>query len=170
MKAIISTLIFYLSIIVSINGQSDFTATVSNDSILLGNHFQVTFNLENQSGNEFHPPNFSDYEIVSGPNQSMSSSFMNGEMTQSLSYSYYLKPKDIGTYYIEPADIATDKGILETAPIEINVYPNPDNIKQEIPNKRDTFDPFKSFDNFDFFEFPSRKQEQPKKKRRVYKI
>ena len=150
--------------------QSDFTVNISNDSILLGNHFQVTFTLKNQSGSDFHAPNFKDYEVLSGPNQSMSSTFINGDMNQTISYSYVVRPKEIGTYYIESADINTENGVLETAPIEINVFPNPDNIKQEIPNKRDTFDPFEGFDGFDLFDFPSREKAPKKKKRRVYKI
>ena len=170
MKTILSTIIISFILITNSFGQAEFTVNVSNDSILLGNYFQVTFTLKNQSGNDFHPPNFGDYEIISGPNQSMSSTFMNGEMNQTKSYSYLLKPKQTGTFYVEPADISTDEGILETAPIEINVFPNPDNIKQEIPNKRDTFDPFEGFDGFDLFEFPSREKKPKKKKRRVYKI
>ncbi len=170
MKTILSTIIIGFLFIANSFGQKEFTVNVSNDSILLGNYFQVTFTLKNISASNFNPPNFKDYDIVSGPNQSMSSSFINGEMSQTNSYSYLLQPKDIGTYYIEPADVETEEGILETAPIEINVFPNPDNIKQEIPNKRDTFDPFEGFDNFDLFEFPSRIKEKPKKKRRVYKI
>jgi len=163
MKTIISTIIIGFLFIANSFGQKEFTVTVSNDSILLGNHFEVTFTLKNVSGNDFHAPNFRGFDVVGGPNQSMSSTFINGEMSQASSYTYLLQPKEVGTYYIEPGDINTEKGILETTPVEINVFPNPDNIKQEIPNKRDTFDPFKGFD------FPSRKKE-PKKKRRVYKI
>ena len=172
MKTILSTIFISFFLISNSFGQSEFMVTVSNDSILLGNYFQATFTLKNQSGQDFHPPSFKDYEIVSGPNQSMSSTFINGEMSQTISYSYLLRPKEIGTYYIEPADIQTESGILETVPIEINVFPNPDNIQQDIPNQRESFDPFEKFNGFDLFEFPSRKEnlEKKKKKRRVYKI
>ncbi|MEZ4980116.1 MAG: hypothetical protein R2769_00715 [Saprospiraceae bacterium] len=32
-----------------------------------------------------------------------------------------------GSYFIEPASIEVD-GVMETLPLEVNVYPNPDGI------------------------------------------
>jgi len=166
MKKITATILFGCFFSCICFGQTKFTATISNDSILLGNYFEVIFTLKNSSGSNFNPPEFKDYDIVSGPNQSMQSSFINGVSSQTLSYSYFLKPKDIGNYYLSPADIETKEGILETTPVEINVFPNPDNIIQENSNKKDNFDPF---NDFQFFDFPEKKK-APKKKRRVYKI
>ena len=66
-----------------------FTVSISMDSILLGNYFEVKYTLENGSGDNFIAPDFENFTIVGGPNTSTSMSFMNGEMTQSVSYAYY---------------------------------------------------------------------------------
>lgn len=152
-----------------------FTVRVSNDSILLGNSFEATFTLENAQGTNFQMPEFSNFTIVGGPNQSSSFSMMNGEVTQTISYSFFLKPKDIGNFYVEPASIEVDEMVLETQPLEIIAVPNPDGIIQR-PKKRgqEWNDDFfgRSFD----FDMPSTPQPPPtpktkkKKKRKTYRL
>ena len=130
-----------------------FTVEVSTDSILFGNYFEVKFILENANGNGFEAPDFSQhFKVVSGPNFSSSFSMMNGNMTQSQTITYYLEPKEIGAYYILPASVDTGDKVLETAPLEVLVVPNPDGIQQTPSSQRRPFgfdwggDPF----NFDF--------------------
>jgi hypothetical protein len=134
------------------------TIEVSTDSILLGNYFQVTFTLENANGDNFEPPTFENFTVVSGPNLSSSFSMANGVMKQSIAYSYYLEPKDIGNYYIEPASIEADGMVLMSEPVEVMVVPNPEGIIQNPPSsdkglKFDFGSPFDSdfFNNNDFF-------------------
>lgn len=139
-----------------------FTVEVSTDSILMGNYFEVRFVLENANGNDFEAPDFSDhFNVVGGPNFSSSFSMVNGGMTQSQTITYYLEPKDIGAWYILPASVNTGEKILETAPLEVLVVPNPDGIKQSPPNRRQSFqfdwggNPF----DFSFPAFPEWKNE-----------
>ncbi len=127
-----------------------FTLEISTDSILMGNYFEVKFTLENASGNNFIAPEFEGFRIVGGPNYATSMSFVNGEMSQTISYSYNLEPIDIGNYWIQPASVETGGEILETIPIEVLVVPNPDGIRQH-PKERERSRGF--FD--DFFESPS---------------
>lgn len=135
MKRTLLGLLFMIGITASLQAQEGarFTVEVSTDSILFGNYFKVTFSLENAKGGEFAAPDFSEFHVVSGPNQASSMSIVNGEVTQSISYSYYLEPKDIGNFYIQPASVAVGDEIMETQPIEIMVVPNPEGIKQN-PN------------------------------------
>lgn len=139
----------------SIETEPQFSIEVSNTEILLGNYIEVTFTLKNAKGQKFEAPNFKDFDIVGGPNQSSSFSMMNGETTQSISYTYYLQPKTAGNFYLEPAFIEADGMTMETQPIEIMVLENPDGIIQKpqrkTPNHLDIFD---SAPN-DFFNFPS---------------
>lgn len=159
--------------------EARFTIELSSDSILLGNYFEVKFTLENAKGSEFAPPTFSEFFLKGGPNTSTSMRIVNGEVTQKVTYSYYLEPKDIGNFWVEPASIVVGDKVMETQPLEVVVFPNPDGIKQPIPQKQ----PF----NFqmDDFSFPMPKIEAPneetlpeqkkeekkkKKKRKTYKI
>ncbi len=133
------------------HGQGDpkFTVEVSTDSVLLGNYIHVSFRLENAKGTEFVAPVFEGFSVISGPNVSSSFSMMNGEVTQSVAYNYYLEPKDIGNFYISPASIDVGESILETMPIEILVVPNPDGIIQKPEPSRNNL----NF-NMEGFEFP----------------
>ena len=161
-----------------------FTVSISMDSILLGNYFEVKYTLENGSGDNFIAPDFENFTIVGGPNTSTSMSFMNGQMTQSVSYAYYLEPKDIGHFYIQPASIEASGQVLETIPMEVMVVPNPDGIRQ-TPQQRNNpgnsfFEDFwnmpqPSFEEFFPEELLPRQQPQPeqdatKKKRKTIKI
>ncbi|MBK9015067.1 MAG: BatD family protein [Saprospiraceae bacterium] len=178
---------YYLPGAFSQDKPAKFTVTVSTDSILMDNTFEVKFVLENANGQNFEAPDFSDhFNVVSGPNFSTSMSMVNGNISQSMTITYYLEPKEVGMFYILPASVNTDDKVLETAPLEVMVVPNPDGIKQMPPRgKMDSFqfnfgDPF----GFDFsfpelqempqFSNPSPREEapkeQPKKKRKTMRI
>lgn len=156
-----------------------FSVEVSNDSILMGNYFKVKFSLENAKGDQFVAPIFEGFNVISGPNFSSSMSIMNGEMSQSVSYTYYLEPKDIGNFYIQPASINVGEDVLETQPLEVMVVPNPDGIKQKIEEPNQYGNRFKDFWGPRFKEFRSprmqpkdklEKEKEPKKKKKKRKI
>lgn len=172
---------------VSLQAQDDspkFTVEISMDSILLGNYFEVKYTLENGSADKFDAPNFENFNVVGGPNTSTSMSFMNGAMTQSISYTYYLEPKEIGSFYIQPASMETSGEILETVPMEVLVVPNPDGIiqtpKQRNNPRNSFFNDFWDMQQPDFermFPEENRPKIQPpqevkpkKKKRKTIKI
>lgn len=145
-----------------------FTIDVSSDSILVGNYIEVSFKLENING-QFEAPNFDGFTILSGPNLSSSMQFINGESTSSQTYSYYLRPEEIGLYTIPPAYLDSEGSTIETAPTDINVYPNPNNIIEEPQQKmgQSIF----GFDDFDFFgkrkkdeDIQPKKETKPKRK------
>jgi hypothetical protein len=110
-----------------------FSVSVSSDTVLLGNYFELKFTIENASSNGFAAPDLHEFNIIGGPNTASSMSIINGEVSQSSSYSYYLEPPDIGVFTIKPAYLTSEDVALETFPIDIIVIPNPDGIIQR-PN------------------------------------
>lgn len=117
--------------------EARFTVSISSDSVLLGHYFSVTFTLENGNGRNFTPPEFApDFEVVGGPSTSTSMSIVNGDMTQSTSYTYYLRPRETGHYFVHAASIEAGKTTLETEPVEVLVAPNPGGIPQPPLNRR----------------------------------
>lgn len=168
MKNLLFTIGFIFIGLFATAQDAKFSVTVNSDSVLLGNYLKVSFLLENANGNDFSPPTFENFTVVSGPNTSSSLSIVNGVVSQSVSYTYYIEPSDIGSYYITPASIATDEKVLETQPIEIQVFPNPDGIIQRPREERRQ--------RMDFFQpFPSTPQspvapKKKKKKRKVYRL
>ena len=112
-----------------------FTSSISIDSILLGNIVEVRFTLENADMKSFYAPKFEGFEVVSGPNASNSMQIINGEVSRSMTYSYHIKPMEVGDYFIPPASIATEIDFLESEPIAVLVVPNPDGIIQSPQNE-----------------------------------
>lgn len=156
MKVSILIFILFFTVANMTHGQdAKFTVEVSTDTVLSGNYFELKFILENTDG-KFEAPDLSVFDLVSGPNTSSSFSMINGEVTQSASYTYYLKPPDIGNYTIPPAFVQKGEMILETPPIDIMTVPNPDGIIQQPHG------PSKSFREV----FPKQKQEKESKPKR----
>jgi len=54
--------------------------------VQVGQRFQVTWEL-NGNGSNFVAPEISDFQVLGGPNQSTAMQFVNGTMSQSISYS-----------------------------------------------------------------------------------
>lgn len=184
MKALFACGLICLAVMTA-SGQetAKFTVEVSTDSVLFGNYFQVQFTLHNASGSEFRPPAFDEFEVMNGPNMSSSFSMSNGKITQSVTYTYYLKPREVGNYYIQPASIKTGYKILETDAKEVLVVPNPDGVIQN-PEPRQKqgmmddwfrgFDAMPRLDWFDQLEMPVPPQEErkapPKSKKKTTRI
>lgn len=154
-----------------LNGQAaDFSVSISPDTILMGNTFRVDFSMENISNPNFQPPDFEGFRVIGGPNQSSSMMVMNGEVSQSMTYTYYLEPAGEGQFFLAPAKAETEEESLFTEPLEIIVLPNPEGIIQQPESTR-------SFGwDSDFFqmpEFPALRNPVPKpkkKKRKTYKL
>lgn len=163
MKKILFTLAFSFVISAAFaQEEANFSIEVSSDSILLGNYFEVKFILENASGKQFEAPSFEGFTIVGGPNQSSSFSMSNGKTAQSMAFSYYLEPRDIGTYFIEPAYIKVGDEIIETLPKKILVVANPDEVYQRPRSiERSRPNPFIE---------PAPQPKKPKKKRKIYRL
>lgn len=85
--------------------QTPFLSATANKSTAGTNEqFQLTYTL-NASGQRFQGPDLSDFYVHSGPNQSTSMQYVNGNFSQSISITYLLQPKKEGTYKIGPASI-----------------------------------------------------------------
>ena len=137
-----------------------FTVEVSNDTLLLGNYFELKYTVENASGNSFEPPQLTQMDIIGGPNTSTSMSIINGEMSQSSSYAYYIEPSDIGAYTIPPAYLTVGEEVMETLPIEIMVLPNPEGIIQPPGQAGTRLDQYQVV--------PDEKESKPKRPRKKF--
>jgi len=164
------TFIFVLvccSVFTLLGQEAKFTAKVNMDSVLLGNYIEITFKVENVASAKIEVPNFDGFKVVSGPSYSSSMQVINGDMTQSISNTYWLEPTEVGQYFIEPAQVKNGEEVLETAPIEINIYHNPDGIVQEVPQQQSQSD--------FWFSWPERRadpkpKKKVKKKRKTYRL
>lgn len=164
-------LLLYFSLAYLSSYAQSFTASVSTDSILIGNYIKLSFVAENIDGS-FEAPTFSDLDIISGPNTSSSIQIINGDKTSTQSYTYYIKPTELGLIIIPPAYFESEDNSLESLPIELNVYPNPENII--IEPKEESSSSFFQFGNLNPFKNTPQQPATPtpptKPKRKYKKI
>ena len=115
---LITAFLFFCS--TTLFGQIKFEAVVSKNKLGLNENLRVDFKM-NDDGDNFTPPNFDGFNIVGGPNQSVSNSWINGVRTFSKTYTYFLSPKERGRFIIGQASIEIDGDIYKTSTIEIQV-------------------------------------------------
>ncbi len=101
-------------------GQTSFTASVDKNPVGLNDRFKLTLTIENASGN-ITPPNLNDFNLVFGPAKSTSYQIVNGQASNTISFTYTLVPKSTGEFVIGKAVARTDKGTLESQPITLKV-------------------------------------------------
>ncbi|MBK8448637.1 MAG: BatD family protein [Saprospiraceae bacterium] len=114
----------------------EFNVSVNNDTLLLGNYLEVKFEIKNGNGT-FQAPDFSGWSIVSGPNTASSYSYMNGQVNQSSSYTYYLEAPSDGIFEVGVAKLKTEDIELKTPSLKIVVYQNPEGVRQHPKFKSD---------------------------------
>ena len=101
-----------------------FTASANPNPVAAAEQFQLTLTFSGTDINglkNFKPPNFNQFVVISGPNQSTSRQWVNGAMSGSLSYVYMLYARQPGKYTIGAANIEYKGKNLSSNPLTINV-------------------------------------------------
>lgn len=101
-----------------ISAQVKFDASVSKTKLGLNERLRVDF-VMNQNGDNFSPPDFENFQIIGGPNQSIKTSYVNGERSFSKTYSYFLQPLKKGSIRIKQASVEIDGELYKSLPIEV---------------------------------------------------
>lgn len=162
--ALFACLFAFLPAVGNAQDEPRFTVEVNSDTVGLGNYLEVTFTLENTQGNHFTAPDFEGFALVSGPNQSSSFSMINGAVTQSMSFTYYLEPRETGVMTIAAATIETKEGTLKSPSIDVVVVETYA-VKPKTKAKKS----FPGFSDEDEVR-PQQEVQKPKKNRKVYKL
>ena len=102
----------------------EFTASVDETTVSENDRFQVSFTFSGSTINnlsKFSPPSFENFMILSGPNQSTSIQIINGAQSASLTYSFVIQAKSIGTFTIGLASIEQNGTTYKSDPLKISV-------------------------------------------------
>ena len=125
-----TVLIFALNCLF-ISAQVKFDATVSKNKLGLNERLRVDF-VMNQNGDNFSPPDFENFQIIGGPNQSISTKYVNGERSFSKTYSYFLQPLRKGSLRIKQASIEIDGEEYKSLPIEVIITDSVDQPSDSV--------------------------------------
>lgn len=135
MRSFLTYILFSLFALSSFGAKVQFTAKTSHQVVEVGQRFQITFTVNSRGGN-FTPPDFNDFRLLGGPNQSQSMQYINGQVSHSTSLSYILAATEEGTFTIGAASITVDGESYETNPIEIKVVEASDNSANAQRNRQ----------------------------------
>ena len=123
--------VFSTEILIS---QVTFEAKLSKKKLGLNERLRIDF-VMNENGDDFTPPDFKGFNVVGGPNQSVSNSWINGKRSFSKTYSYFLSPQLKGKIKILQATVKISGEIYKTSPLIVEVTSAVD--KPNDPNNID---------------------------------
>jgi len=103
-----------------VSGQVKFETKVSKKKLGVNERLRVDF-VMNKDGDNFNPPDFEAFNVVGGPNTSVSNSWLNGTHSYAKTYSYFLAPKKRGTFRINSASIEIDGEIFKTQAVTVQI-------------------------------------------------
>lgn len=134
LKVLILILLVSLTSKVSFSQQIDFKAS-AREQVAVGEQFRLIFSV-NAQANGFKAPAIKDFAILSGPNQSSSSSMqiINNQVTRSVeySYTYLLEANKEGTFTIGSASVNVEGKTYQSNPLTIKVVKgNPQQPRQD---------------------------------------
>lgn len=118
MKSVFALFLFFIASIVQ--AQVSFTGTATRDGIALNERLRVEFKM-NVDGDSFSPPNFSGFQIASGPITGISQSYVNGKGTFTKSYTYILAPESTGQKTIGAATMSYKGEDYATTPFSVSI-------------------------------------------------
>ncbi|WP_435414225.1 BatD family protein [Polaribacter aestuariivivens] len=122
---------FYISILLCIittnfvAQEAILEAKVSKNKLGLNQRLRIEFSVNKQGGEDFTPPNFTNFKIVGGPSQSVSQSIVQTpsgrKVSFTQSYTYIIQPTKKGELSIGRASIEIDGKIIKSEPLKIIV-------------------------------------------------
>ncbi len=116
-------LLFTLTVGVVIAQEVQITASVSNNRVGLNETFEYKVEINGQSSGMPDPdfPAFNSFTVLSGPNTSTSIQIINGRMSSSKGYSFYLQAQQEGQFTIPPATVTKDGKTISSNEIVVTV-------------------------------------------------
>lgn len=93
-------------------------AQVSSKQVQIGVPFEYAIVIK-ANASSYTPPNFKDFDVLGGPNQSQSTQYVNGVVSSQLTLSWYLSSKKEGKVTIPPAVVMAGNQKFETEAITI---------------------------------------------------
>jgi len=134
-KIIIVLIILLIS--TNVSAQS-FHASVNNTTVTTNDPFEVAFQFQGDEINSiqnFRAPDFKNFHVLSGPNQSTSMQIINGAVSASISFSFYLQASQAGSFSIGTASIDHKGKTYKTQPIKITVVQGSANQNSKSQDK-----------------------------------
>ena len=123
---VLSFLFFTFGLSLQAQDAPSLVATTSKSQVVKNGRVRVEFTINRQGGDDFKAPDFENFRVLSGPNSSISQSWINGKSSYKQSYVYLLSPTKFGDLTIGKASINLDGKTLESNTLSIQVVDQKD--------------------------------------------
>lgn len=122
MKTALISIVLFLSVsFAAFAQQVQFSSKASSTRVGVGEPFQLQYTIDNaQNISGFQPPEFHGFSILS-QSQSNSTSIINGQMSQSISFLFILSATSPGNYTIPGAKARVNGNSMMSNPVSIHV-------------------------------------------------
>ncbi len=114
------TLFLFTILCYTADAQS-FTATSSASLVGKDGYITLRYELKDLNASSFQPPVFTDFDVVSGPNQESGMTSVNGAVTRFIALSFVLRPKKTGSFTISPASIVVNGKTMSSNSVTVKV-------------------------------------------------
>ena len=124
--------IFLFILIADIYSQT-FQTNLSSSRVGVGEQFELSYTFSGSDINSlanYKAPDLKDFIVLGGPNQSTSMQIINGAVSASRTFSYYLQAKSQGKFTIGPANISFKGSTLKAEAVSIEVVKGQATAKQ----------------------------------------
>lgn len=120
--AIFIILIIYSIRIFANNGEVEFTASAP-ETVVVGEQFRLSYTATTTQVKNLQLPSIKGFEILIGPNRSIKVQSINGNASETSTYTYILMAKEVGEYTIPGASVVADGKQMVSNSVKIKVLP-----------------------------------------------
>lgn len=120
---IVVVFLCYVGTTIQLGAQSKLTLTLSSDSLPINNYVVLKYTMEGTDF-EFQKPDFTDWNVVSGPNTSQQMSIMNGKVSKSMSLQYTLLMSEVGEFLLPSSSVTYEGKPIEVPTVKVIVQPS----------------------------------------------
>ncbi len=140
-------LFFFVFVSFTANAQS-FTASAGANFVGKNGYVTIRYEIKDLNASSFQPPVFTDFDVVSGPNQESGMTSVNGAVTRYVALSFVLRPKKTGSFTIPPATIVANGKTMSSNSVTLKVNAK-SAATNNIPAPQYPPNPLNLFDDFD---------------------
>ena len=108
--------------------------TSAPEAVLVGEQFKLSYTINTQDVNELKVPSFQGFEVLFGPTRALQNTIFNGNMSESITFSYVLMAKEVGEYTIPGASIIAKGNPITSNAVKVKVLPQ-DQVSNETQGK-----------------------------------
>jgi hypothetical protein len=129
----ITGILFLITFLTNVSLAQKLTIAVSKNKVAVGEAFQIQFSLTGPG--KINLPNMNDFDVFQGPYKSSNTSWVNGVVTQSTSFTYVIGAKKEGKFTIGPATVNSGSTTIQSNSVVIEAVKGNTGSAQGNPNQ-----------------------------------